>query len=119
MKIFVYGTLKKGYWNSPILGDSKLIKKHIVKGYKLLDNGFPVAVPSEKDSVSGEIWEIDPDVTLPRLDRLEGHPHMYVRTHLPDEDISLYVGNLNRWPVDKMTECPNDNNVYTWSKNHE
>lgn len=116
MKIFVYGTLKKGYHNNQLLSrtDSKFISEHILPGYKLFHAGFPVAMPSDGTSIKGEIWEIDPNgPALGYLDRLESNGYMYNRTQV--DDLSLYVGHPRYWERE-LPECPNDNNVYYWDR---
>jgi gamma-glutamylcyclotransferase (GGCT)/AIG2-like uncharacterized protein YtfP len=62
MKLFVYGTLKKGHYNHRILERSKFIRKDHIPGYTLYDTGhYPVAIKSEIAShfIEGEIYEID------------------------------------------------------------
>lgn len=116
MKVVVYGTLKRGYGNNVVLGGSKFIESVVIKGYKLYNSGFPVARPSEGDSISGELWEVDSEHTLRNLDRLEGEGRMYIRTTVA-EDTQMYVGPENYWTFDRMTECPkNADGHYEWSR---
>jgi len=84
-KVFVYGTLKKGYRNHPLLhgyGErSELLAEDSCEG--VLYNtpyGFPAAVKG-MGVIVGEVYEVTPE-TLKRLDRLEGHPQMYTRTEV-------------------------------------
>jgi len=79
MKVFVYGTLKKGFGNHFLLKDSQFIKVDKVSGLMYNIGPFPGAVPAKGDNpLHGEIYEID-ETTLQRLDRLEGVPHLYRR----------------------------------------
>lgn len=114
MKIFVYGTLKKGCNNNYILQDCKFISEYVIPGYKLYNCGFPVATPSKKDSMKGELWEIPDDgVVLSRLDRLENEGRMYDR--IKENDVSFYVGK--NWRFSDLRECPKDNNGhYVWNR---
>lgn len=85
MKVFVYGTLKRGYGNNRNLSSSTFISEGRTKdNYALYHCGFPKAVPEDWAKgdeclpVMGEIWEVGGD-DLQRMDRLEGHPEWYVR----------------------------------------
>lgn len=79
-KVFVYGSLKRGYWNNSLLSTAKFIGEAftIDGSYTMYDGGFPYVVLGGDDDVSGEVWEVDDD-TLRNLDRLEGVPDHYVR----------------------------------------
>lgn len=77
MKIFVYGTLKRGFGNHRLLETSRLIGEDSIRGL-LINFGLPGVIEGE-GTVQGEVYEVDADV-LARLDRLEGHPHFYERT---------------------------------------
>lgn len=92
MKLFVYGTLKQGFGNHVLLKDSTLIGTLELPGYSMHSFGwFPVITPSQRDSVVGELYEIDED-TLARCDRLEGHPSFYQRiTEHDSEHGEFYV----------------------------
>lgn len=82
VKIFVYGTLKKGGRNHDrFCGNEVGIEPTTVNG-KLYDTGwgFPAMQLSDKpdDIVHGEIITI-PEADLPAIDRLEGVPRLYQR----------------------------------------
>ena len=77
--VFVYGTLRKGYWNHRLLENSKFIGEAITKEkYSLYANGIPYVVKTPKTQIKGEVYEVDIE-TLKRLDQLEGHPDFYYR----------------------------------------
>lgn len=134
MYAFCYGTLKQGYGNGERLlsGRSTFIGNGLLHGYKLFDSGFPVATPSEGDSVSGEIFLIDDDkVTsvLRSLDNLEGyvqdHPEisMYHRVTVSvigedqEYECQTYKGNPSFWNNFRgMREVHNAERIYTWSR---
>ena len=88
MKLFVYGTLKRGYYNhkslmkgAKYLGDAKL------DGYCIFNLGsYPGIMPKPGFFVWGELFEITDDMLDP-LDRLEGHPTLYKRT-------AVSIGNM-------------------------
>lgn len=83
VKIFVYGTLKRGYGNNRLLKNSKYLGSYRVEGLQLWAHpqnkgwGIPHAIPGP-GRITGELYEIDYE-TLMRLDRLEGHPYFYKR----------------------------------------
>lgn len=80
-KLFVYGTLKKGYANHHVLDGAKFVCNGVLPKAVLYSlGGFPglQRTSSIEDEVVGEIYEIDERV-LERCDRLEGHPSFYCR----------------------------------------
>ena len=82
--VFVYGTLKKGYYNHYFLKDSKFIDEAITKEkYALYFLKYPYVIKNAKISqIYGEVYEVD-DTTLIDLDFLEGHPNFYRRELIP------------------------------------
>ncbi len=116
MKAFVYGTLKRGYGNNVLLSGAEYLGDYTLPGFKLLNAGFPVAVPSEGDSILGELFKISEEKHLPSLDRLESNGRMYNRTYIKEEDLSLYVGHPEFWSRNNLEECPNKNKIYEWNR---
>jgi len=95
--ILVYGSLLSGERNHGYLAHSQLVGKGVtLPHFDLLDLGsYPAMVLDGKTAIHGEIYAVDDD-TLARLDRLEGHPHYFVRAHItlqgPDElEVWVYV----------------------------
>lgn len=85
MLVFVYGTLKRNYWNNfymeqqgaEFLGDAKTV----FPLFKMWDlNGIPGVVGGWGNHggshVIGEMWDVK-DITP--IDHLEGHPNVYHR----------------------------------------
>lgn len=120
-RLLVYGTLKRGFNNHRVLGDSHFIGVGVVPGGSLYGYavdpmfGIPFAKMDGGAGVHGEIYEVEQESTLRRLDRLEGHPHGYRRTRVKLEDGSavdmyVYQGNTDRfhkleggaWGVEKI-----------------
>jgi gamma-glutamylaminecyclotransferase len=94
--IFVYGTLRQGQWNHHFLGSSRFVGPARTKQrYALYASEIPFL--SRKKAVShvaGEAYAVD-DVTLERLDELEGHPDAYVREQA---EVVLHDGTeLTAW----------------------
>lgn len=119
MKVFVYGTLKRGHHNHHILErhGAKFVGERIVPGFKIDDysGAFPVAWPDVKANLSGEVYEINTDC-LDHLDYLESNGHMYRRTDLTGEDTFLYVGVPQFWATraNLLPIIPGDDNIYKW-----
>lgn len=80
MLAFVYGTLKKGFYNHRLLEKSRFMGAAVVKGYQMYDLGsFPGIKESDPEKmIEGEVYEID-QKTLEALDRLEGEGSLYDR----------------------------------------
>ena len=99
-KVFVYGTLKRGYGNHRLLETAKfigpattiakmvMIGKHAAFPYLL---GYSYEFPTmEGHRVKGEVYEVD-DATLAMLDTLEGYPSHYDKD---DIYVNLSVSNI-------------------------
>lgn len=107
MKVFVYGTLKRGYGNNRLLERAVFMTEAMtVDKFDMINSGFPVLVPSEHGlPVKGEVYDIGTDqVILDALDRLEGEGVMYdrrnIRVSWPDDEqatVGVYIGNPKYW----------------------
>jgi gamma-glutamylcyclotransferase (GGCT)/AIG2-like uncharacterized protein YtfP len=91
--VFVYGTLRRGFCNHHLLrrgtfvGAGETVPRLVMH----VAGGIPFASDAEAAyPVRGEAYAVDP-VTLAELDRLEDHPHWYVRTPI---DIRLDDGRF-------------------------
>lgn len=120
-KIFVYGTLKKGYHNHYLLSEAEFLQEKVLSGFKLYyaygKNSFPVAMLSnDGQSIVGEVYKISENDknTIINLDRLEANGLAYQRILV--DDIWLYVGISKFWDVDSLFECPKQNNIYIWNR---
>ena len=107
-KVFVYGTLMRGYGNNRLMkGQTYLGKGTTLPLYKLFAvGGFPGMKMPMYDGVAveGEVWLVD-DGCLARLDSLEGVPVMYKRCDalLQDhEDVQTYI---YQYDTDRYDEC--------------
>ena len=97
VKLFVYGTLKKGHRNHRVLGpEAKFIDVATVYGMTMHKGpGFPYAVFKVDSEIRGEVYEL-PDLLA--CDRLEGYPHHYLRTEvLCWYDDNEYYHTENAW----------------------
>lgn len=117
MKVFVYGTLKKGFGNHRRLEHVSKEKNGVLQNHMLYDSGFPVCTPHEGSSVTGEVYDIgDCQATLRSLDQLEGYREndpdrsMYLRQSVTLEDgeeVQTYIGNPLYWSFDRMSPIKN------------
>ncbi len=82
-KIFVYGTLKRGFCNHMLLENAKFLGEATTKGcYPLIAPKvwypYLIDAPGEGKRVKGELYEVDLP-TLKKIDRLEEYPRYYTR----------------------------------------
>ena len=95
-KVAVYGTLKRTRGNNVYLKNSKYIGEgNTVKKYAMYRSGLPYVVENNAVSkIKVEVYDVD-DVTLGRLDALEGHPNWYYRkeilVNVNEEDIKAFL----------------------------
>ena len=84
MRVFVYGTLKRGCGNHHVLSNysAELIGEAVVHtGFTMLHLGaFPGVVhKSDGGPIIGELYEVKEGEPTAALDRLEGAPEFYHR----------------------------------------
>ena len=101
-RVFVYGTLKRGYPNNPLLEGSEFLGEAVtvltykavtVPAYKMVETSFPVIMPDPSGKpVAGELYTVD-DATLARLDQLEREGRSYDRVMI---DATLPLSNGER-----------------------
>lgn len=98
MKLFIYGTLKRGgRLNGHLQGQKFLGETKTVGKYQLLKIGwYPGLVQSENgNQIEGELWEVTDDC-LQRLDVVEGAPDLFRRDNVEienQENIQSYFYN--------------------------
>jgi len=101
-KVFVYGTLKKGYSNHGILEGSKFIGTKIIKGslYELI--AYP-GLKAGSDNIQGEVYLVNAQ-TFSRLDYLEHNGKMYQRYLINGMWTYFFIGNIHESRRIKPTE---------------
>ena len=95
-KVFVYGTLKRGYGNNRLLKDAVFLgKASTVDKWAMTGAGrsFPYMYTEHKEGeyVIGEVYLVD-DSELASLDSLEGYPYHYTKQEIDilyDDDSTL------------------------------
>lgn len=76
--LFVYGTLREGMPNHPLMGGCNKVADATISA-KLYLHGWLPTVFKGDGTVVGEIYEIPDTDKWRRLDQLEGHPNWYCR----------------------------------------
>src|ERR1700716_4559301 len=96
-RVFVYGTLKSGFWNHYLLKGCEFFGgAATVPTYKMIENGFPVIMPDpEGKPLGGEIYAVD-DETLARLHPIEREGSSYDRNVI---DVTLPLPSGGRLPT--------------------
>jgi gamma-glutamylcyclotransferase (GGCT)/AIG2-like uncharacterized protein YtfP len=112
-RVLVYGTLKRGYGNHSVLGDSKFIGNAVTvdSTYSLYDLGYyPGLKMSGDNKITGEVYEVDNPEIAQNLDYLEGYPSLYTKADVEVEvdgqvfEATTYVYNH---PVDTAEKLEN------------
>lgn len=96
MKIFCYGTLKKGGILHKHMDGAKFIRKKKITGYVLYlapDESYPLLFHTgrKKDVVTGELWKIDKKIKL----KLDAYEEGYVLKKLLNSPIMTYYPNFD------------------------
>jgi gamma-glutamylcyclotransferase (GGCT)/AIG2-like uncharacterized protein YtfP len=78
--LFVYGTLRQGGPNHPLLAAARFVDAaRTAERYALFVDGIPFLAPVPAvHHVRGEVYAVSAE-TLAEIDRLEGHPRWYER----------------------------------------
>ena len=84
MRMFVYGSLKRGHTNHTLMQDSRFLADATTQpAYDMLDFGYyPGVIANGRYSIRGEVFTVSGDV-LNVVDALEGHPIFYRRVRIP------------------------------------
>ena len=104
-KVFVYGSLKKGFGNHPYhLGKAHFVSTAVtLPQYSLFSLGaYPGVCKGGITQVEGEVYEVDKQ-ELDSLDRLEGHPNYYKREVIETSEGDAWIYLL---PQDKYNDHP-------------
>ena len=82
--IFVFGTLRQTQSNHQLLGNAYCYGAgHTRDKYAMyITSGYPYVTSNEaRYPIVGELYAID-DATLDKLDKMEGHPHYFIRREI-------------------------------------
>lgn len=128
VKVFVYGTLKRGHRNNYILEAAQFLgTAHTVARCRLYHAGFPVLRAGSEDHkdqnapVAGEVYLVTDEQTLARLDSLESEGHMYHRrtklVRMANGKVHkafAYVGDTRFWLERYPMRYATQDGVYVW-----
>ena len=108
-KVFVYGSLKRGFYNyygrlDGTRGYAKFLGEATTKGKMYNLGHFPAVNIDEEGTIHGEVFEVDENVVR-ALDLLEGYPTFYNRTKVP-----LSSGD-QAWIYHIERELPEDQHI--------
>ncbi len=83
IRVFVYGTLRRGKRNHALLAKQKYLGEFQTQArYALYDTGpYPAAVGAGDTALRGEVYAVD-KTCFARLDVLEDYPHSYTREQI-------------------------------------
>jgi gamma-glutamylcyclotransferase (GGCT)/AIG2-like uncharacterized protein YtfP/lysophospholipase L1-like esterase len=104
MKLFVYGTLKRGECRSHVLRSQTFLGEVLTAArYRLFDTGSYPALVEDADglAIEGELWEVD-ESCLKMLDAIEGVPDLYRRQSMT-LDKHCAVGEVQTYIYQRST----------------
>ena len=124
MKLFVYGTLKRGYGNHRLLRDATFLGQDTTTDkFMLVDCGFPYMFRPKLDlllsgipekRVVGEVFETFNPEIVKDLDRLEGVEYgHYSREVIEVEEFGEVQAYIACSPS-ALPPCPVVNDKYVW-----
>ena len=94
--VFVYGTLKRGFYNHHYLHGSVYLGEFITDAkYTMYDYGeYPAVIVRGHTAISGELFQVEHGV-MKDLDELEEYPLFYdrIQIHTPHGLAWMYVVN--------------------------
>ena len=91
--VAVYGTLKRGFSNNSVMGNSTYVASgKTMNKYPMVESGIPFVLPrvGEGHNIKVEVFMCT-KAQLGPIDSLEGHPHNYCRKRTP---VRLETGEL-------------------------
>lgn len=95
--VFVYGSLKQGFGNHPLLMREKFLGDGLTReqSFNMMSYGrFPAVLDGGNQAIWGEIYQVG-NWAFSRLDELEGNGSLYQRRKVPilmgDEVIQAWI----------------------------
>lgn len=73
--IFVYGTLRKGFYNHRVLGNSEFVSEFKTEpSFTMVSLGaFPAVIPKGNTAIEGEIYRVVEEKDMQNINGLEGY----------------------------------------------
>jgi gamma-glutamylcyclotransferase (GGCT)/AIG2-like uncharacterized protein YtfP len=106
MYLFVYGTLKNGFYNHHLLENAEFICSATTKkNYPMvnIEEYFPYLIDAEGIGyyVEGEVYKIDEEI-LTMLDILEGYPDLYNRHKITVKSLGIELQAITYFVNEKI-----------------
>ena len=103
IKVFVYGTLKKGLGLSCYMNGCRFLGVGKIKGFDMFDIGVPYIIGG-KGEIWGEVYAFHSEYLLKGLDELETfYKRKFVNVELVNgkivKDVWVYVGDIKRFKL--------------------
>lgn len=106
VRLFVYGTLKRGEAAANLLHDARFVGEACALGFALVDTGaYPAMIADANGVVSGEVWVVDA-ARLPALDDYEGHPALFERCTVVLGDGTQAIAYVYRSDASRFSRLP-------------
>ncbi|TXH08130.1 MAG: gamma-glutamylcyclotransferase [Spirochaetes bacterium] len=117
-KLFVYGSLKRGFGNHRFLSESTFLATTTTAdpAYSMLSLGaFPAVVDGGVDMIQGELYEVD-DNTLAQIDMLEGNGRFYERFQvlLSNGEVAWMYHLVGATALSHGSEMQTSNGIAVW-----
>lgn len=105
MKLFVYGTLKRGGHLSYYLDECEFLGTATTPPvFRLFDLGYyPALVFADGYPITGEVYEVD---SLAIFDRVEDFPCLYTRGEFDVGSCTAWIYYASEWLAEKITRNP-------------
>lgn len=102
VRLFVYGTLKRGEVAAHLLQDACFLGEACAPGFALVDAGaYPAMVPDATGTVCGELYSVDAS-RLSALDDYEGAPALFERAAVLLGDGSQAIAYVYRRDASRL-----------------
>ncbi len=84
IRVFVYGTLKRGQRNCHFMHGAEFVGGHVTESiYSMYEfENYPAVCLDGRHAITGEIYHVD-DRQFRWLDDLEWYPYFYQRVEIP------------------------------------
>lgn len=98
MKLFVYGTLKKNYYNNELMKHLIYVRDDKVHDFVLIDThgSFPYMITKKGGKACGEVWEFDDTYNILTIVNMEvgaGYEMIPVRLESGDLAMAFWLKN--------------------------
>lgn len=125
MKLFVYGSLKRGFFNHGRFGFSdvaKFIGPAVARDRALLqlrNLPYPHAVEEPEQEVVGEVYELDDEYALRNISRMERGAGYYAKETMVECGESIFPATMYVADEYLIGELPREGMMREWTKEME